>query len=109
MKCFRITDLKERPDFDLQIVAIELDTSASRLLYFSLKDCDNAVDVENFNDLFECIRNYEEKIVSINDNTELYELKENNTIIVVYEDLTDKFIIFDKENKRDVEQLLKKE
>ena len=108
MKRGKLVSLSESLDFDIQIVSIELDTSAMRLRYYCLKDADDGVDVERFNNLFDYIRENENLVFNINDNTAIYELKESNNIVVLYEDLTDKFIIFDKENGREVESMLLK-
>lgn len=108
MKAGKITNLKETLDFDVQTVSCELDTSATRLRYFSLKDADGDLEIDGFNKTFDFIKNCENLVVSINDNTELYELRESYNIVVLYEDLTDKFIIFDVENKREIDRMINK-
>lgn len=108
MKRGKLVSLSESLDFDIQIVSIELDTSAMRLRYYCLKDAVDAVEIEKFNRLFNHIRDNENLVFNINDNTAIYELKESNNIVVLYEDLTDKFIIFDKENSREVENMMLK-
>ena len=108
MKLGKITELKESLDLDIQAVACELDTSAKRLRYYCLRDADNDLDIKGFNEAFEFIKNCEDLVVSINDNTELYEIRESYSIVVLYEDLNDKFIIFDIENKREVESMINK-
>lgn len=108
MKRGKLVNLSESLDFDIQIVSIELDTSAMRLRYYCLKDAADGLEIEKFNSLFNHIRDNENLVFNINDNTAIYELKESNNIVVLYEDLTDKFIIFDKENSREVENMMLK-
>lgn len=108
MKRGKLVSLSESLDFDIQTVSIELDTSAMRLRYYCLKDAADGIEVEKFNRLFDNIRENENFVFNINDNTAIYELKESNNVVVLYEDLTDKFIIFDKENSREVESMMLK-
>ena len=96
MKRGKLVSLSESLDFDIQIVSIELDTSAMRLRYYCLKDAADSIEVEKFNNLFDYIRDNENLVFNINDNTAIYELKESNNIVVLYDDLTDKYIIFAK-------------
>lgn len=108
MKRGKLVSLSESLDFDIQIVSIELDTSAMRLRYYRLKDAVDGIEIEKFNNAFDYIRENENLVFNINDNTAIYELKESNNIVVLYEDLADKFIIFDKENSLEIENMLLK-
>jgi hypothetical protein len=100
--------LKEPLDLDLQMVAVELDTSAKRLKFVSASKATDAYEIEQFNKTYNHIKESENSITNINDNTELFELSESLTIVVLYEDLNDKFIIYDVENEKEIKSMLKK-
>ena len=71
MKSQFLHQLKDLPDFDVQMAAIELDTSAKRLKYLSASKTVDAYENEKFSKFFENIRNNEAVVTSINDNTDL--------------------------------------
>jgi hypothetical protein len=105
MKSYFLTKLRDPLEFDLQRVSMELDTSANRLKYISSNSCDKEEDKIKFNKLFKQIRE-RAVIVSIDDNTDLYEL-EDNSVVILYEDLSDKFIIFDVQDQNNINNILK--
>ena len=106
MKSQFLHQLKELPDFDVQMAAIELDTSAKRLKYLSASKTVDAYEDEKFSKFFDNIKNNEAVVTSINDNTDLYELSESSIVVILYEDLTDKFIIFDIQDAKKIENLI---
>lgn len=106
MKSQFLHQIKDSPDFDMQMVAIELDTSAKRLKYLSASKTVDAYENEKFSKFFDKIRNNEVVVTSINDNTDLYELSESSIVVVLYEDLTDRFIIFDIQDAKRIENLI---
>lgn len=107
MKSKLLTSLKEPLDFDLQTVASELDTSASRLKYFSNQgETEDSIELDIFNKLFDSIKSEEQCVVSINDNTDLYECSDDSIVIVLYSELSGKYIIFDVQDTMKIEKMM---
>ncbi len=108
MKSKNLTDYPGELDFNLQVVSSELDTSAKRLRYFSNEDKDlDAVSINAFNCAWDKVKNEGGLITSINDNTELYEYGDDSTIVVLYEELSVRMIIVDKQDVRVIQNILK--
>lgn len=108
MKSKKITDYPGELDFNLQVVSSELDTSATRLRYFSNEDKEmDALLMSAFNEAWDEIKNEGGLITSINDNTELYEYGDDSTIVVLYEELSTKLIIVDRQDVHTIQRIIK--
>ena len=107
MKAKNLTDYSGELDFNLQVVSSELDTSAKRLKYLSNEDATDATTITAFTNAWEEINGNGNLIVNINDNTELYEYGDDSTIVVLYQDLSLRMIIVDKQDIRTIQSLIK--
>lgn len=106
MKSKGLTDYPGELDFNLQVVSSELDTSAKRLRYFSNDENNiDAVTLADFNQAWEEIKNSGGLITNISDNTELYEFGYDSTIVVLYEELSTRLIIVDKQDLKVIQHI----
>ena len=87
-----ITEKQELFEFDMQLVATELDTSAKHLKYVS-KDALNEELYVKFDKLVTEIENTCPEIESFDDNTVLYEYLEE--AVIVHTIFGVKYVIFD--------------
>ena len=90
-----IKDLKEPLEIPLQMVAVEMDTSAKRIKYINSNLCTDKIDNDRFCELVRSIESGEvaSEISSIDDNTVLYEFEEE--AVVIYSYLGIKWLLFD--------------
>lgn len=101
----KITTIREPLDVDLQLLAMELDTSAAYLKYLSEDLVMDAVTNDAFKKLVADIESGEGvEISSINDNTVIYEYL--NEAIVVHTVLGEKYILFDSMITQKIENKL---
>lgn len=90
----KVAKMREPLDIDLQLLAMELDTSAAYLKYLSGDLVDDAITNDAFNKLVEDIEKGEGvEISSIDDNTVIYEYL--NEAVVVHTVLGTKYVLFD--------------
>lgn len=106
MRSKRLIELQDQLDFDYNIVSVELDTCPKRLRYISTSDLSDAADKDAFDTFFNSVRHDEAVVVSINDNTDMYELSENAVVVVLHETQTAKYILFDLQDVRKVEDAI---
>lgn len=106
MKSKSLSTLSEPLDFDLQLVATELDTSAARLRFLSNTSAVDPYEIDAFTALFQKIKTEESEVLHINDNTTLYECEEEALVIILHEDLNEKFIVFDLQDALKVERMM---
>lgn len=98
MKSKPFSEIVEESEFNsYQILMTELDSTLKRMRYISLSKLTDAYEIEQFNRFWNEIKNNEAVVVSINDNTDLYEISNDisTIIIVLSEDLNNRMIIFD--------------
>lgn len=101
----KITTIREPLDVDLQLLAMELDTSAAYLKYLSEDLVTDAVTNDAFKKLVADIESGEGvEISSINDNTVIYEYL--NEAVVVHTVLGEKYILFDSMITQKIENKL---
>lgn len=101
----KITTIREPLDVDLQLLAMELDTSAAYLKYLSEDLVTDAVTNGAFKKLVADIESGEGvEISSINDNTVIYEYL--NEAVVVHTVLGEKYILFDSMITQKIENKL---
>lgn len=90
----RISELKEPLDIDLQLLAIEMDTSAKRIKFISSSSLEDALAIDCFNHLISDIENGEGvEITSLSDNVIMYEYL--NETVIVYTVFSEKYVLFD--------------
>lgn len=90
----KITDLKEPLEIDLQLMAIELDTSVKNMKFLSKTILEDAIMLDAFDKLCYDIENIEGyEVTSFNDNTILFEYLDE--AVIVHEILGLKYILFD--------------
>lgn len=101
----KLTTIREPLDVDLQLLAVELDTSAAYLKYLSEDLVTDAVANDAFKKLVADIESGEGvEISSINDNTVIYEYL--NEAVVVHTVLGEKYILFDSMITQKIENKL---
>lgn len=66
--------------------------------YISSSDLKDAYEIEQFNKFWDEVRSSEAVVVSVSDNSDLYELSDSSILVVLSENLNDKMIIFDKQD-----------
>ena len=98
----KLRDKREQFDFDMQLIANELDTSANYLEYIS-KDIVGITFVDAFEKLVKQVESSVE-IESFDDNTVMYEWE--GEAIIVHSVLGEKFLIFDDMISKKIEELL---
>lgn len=89
----KLTTLTEPLDFDLQLVADELDTSGNNLVYLNKGLFTDAISFDKFQFFLKDIQENGVEIESFNDNTILYEF--DNEALIVYTMLSETYVIFD--------------
>lgn len=97
----KLITLKEPLDFDLQLVATELDTSGKDLVYLHSSLFTDAISYDKFAAFVNDLLTNGVEIESFNDNTVMYEFEEEP--IIVHDILGDKYIILDELNARKFE------
>lgn len=96
-------DIAEGVEFNYwQVLMSELDSTLNRMQYISSKDLSDAYESEQFNKFFNGVKTEEASVVSVSDNADLYELSENSVLVVLIEQLNEKIIVFDQQDKRKI-------
>ena len=98
-----ITEKKELFEFDMQLVATELDTSAKHLKYVSKETLNEELYVK-FDKLVTEIEKTCPEIESFDDNTVLYEYLDE--AVIVYTVFGVKYVIFDSMISKKIEERL---
>jgi hypothetical protein len=102
-------DIADELEFNYwQILMSELDSSLNRMKYISSADLKDAYENEQFNGFWDEIKQNESIIVSVSDNADLYEIGEDSTLIVMVENINNRMIVFDKQDKRKVISMIQK-
>lgn len=100
MKVKKFQNILDESEFNAyQVLVSELDTTLDRLRVISLADLSDAYEVQSFNRFWDSVTQGESVVVSINDDTDLYEWGDDNTLLVLSKNLNDRMIIFDKQDK----------
>lgn len=103
MKSKKFVDVVDESEINsYQILVSELDTTLDRMRYVSLSEQKDAYEMRQFNSFWEEVKNNELVVVAINDNSNLYELSDDSTLVVLSEDLNNKMIIFDKQDSQKI-------
>jgi hypothetical protein len=84
-----------------QSLMYELDSSLSRMRYISSLDLSDAYEIEQFNNFWRNTKDNNTVVVSISDNSDLYEL-DDSTIVILVENIDDKMIIFDIQDAKKI-------
>lgn len=90
-----LKDLPTPLDIPLQLVAVEMDTSAKRIKYLNPEVCSDKITCERFEKLIAVVESGERgaEISSIDDNTVLYEFDQE--AVVIHNELGSKWLLFD--------------
>lgn len=103
MKSKKFVDVVDESEINsYQILVSELDTTLDRMRCVSLSEQNDAYEMQQFNSFWEEVKNNESVVVAINDNSNLYELSYDSTLVVLSEDLNNKMIIFDKQDSQKI-------
>jgi len=101
----KISVIEEEIDINYQLIACELDTSVKNMKYISKDILQDAITLESFEKL---VKNIEiedgTEITSFDDNTVLYEYE--NEAIILHTTLGNKYIIFDEDVRKKIENKL---
>lgn len=106
MICKKITDIQDQFDFDLNLVSSELDTFPQRMRYISTTDLTDAIQKDSFDEFWKIIRTNYPVVVSITDKVEMYEFGEDALVVIFYETSDAKFIIFDIQDAKKIENII---
>ena len=104
----QVTKLKEPVDeLPLQLIATELDTSASFLHIIDSAELTDAIESQCFNSLIQDITNSNNgvQITAFDDHTDMYEYRE--IPLVVHNSINRQLIIYDKEYDKEIESLFR--
>lgn len=104
-KSEKITKIREELNLDLQLIACELDTSVMYMKYVSKDLFNDSIDAETFDKLFNKIEKNGVSITQFDDDTSLYEYK--NEAIILHKNLNCKFLIFDLDIEDKIEFIFK--
>ena len=102
----KLTELQEQLDFDYDLVSVELDTCSKRLRYLSSNDITDAIQKDAFDAFYNRLKNDEAVVVSFDNNTDMYEVGDECLVVVLHENLKGKYIIFDIQDAKKVENLV---
>ena len=89
-----------------QALMYELDSSLERMRYISSGGLSDAFDIECFNSFWEKIRNEEAIVVSVSEDSDLYELSENSVLVILIEKIDDKMIVFDSQDAKKIIKMM---
>ena len=106
MICKKITDIQDQFDFDLNLVSSELDTFPQRMRYISTTDLTDAIQKDSFDEFWKIISTNYPVVISITDKVEMYEFGEDALVIIFYETPGAKFIIFDIQDAKKIENII---
>ncbi len=82
-----------------QVLMSELDSTLDRMRCVVLSRLKDAYEIAQFNGFWNYVTNNEAIVVAVTDSSNLYELNDDSTLLVLSSDLNDKMIIFDKQDK----------
>ena len=102
----KLIELQEQLEFDYDLVSVELDTYAKRLRYLSSVDIQDAIQKDAFDTFYKNLREHETMVISFDDDTDMYELSDSSLIIVVHENKNGKYLIFDVQDAKKIENLV---
>jgi hypothetical protein len=68
----------------------------------------DAYENEQFSNFWDEIKNSQPVIVSVSDNADLYEVGDDSILITLIDNLNEKVIVFDKQDKRKLITLIQK-
>ena len=102
----KLIDLQDKLDFDYDLVSIELDTYPNRLRYISSSDLNDAIFKYAFDEFYKNVKNNEAVVVSFDNNTDMYEITETALVIILHESQTAKYILFDIQDAKKVENMI---
>lgn len=102
----KLVELQEQLDFDYDLVSVELDTCPKRLRYICNADLSDAISKDSFDKFFNEIKTNEAVVVSFDDNTDMYEVGEDNLVIILHDSLKAKYILFDIQDAKKAENMI---
>ena len=85
-----------------QTLMYELDSSLERMRYISLNELTDSLDIECFNEFWDRVVNNEAVIVSISEDANLYELSDDNVLLITIEKIDNKMFVFDTQDSRKI-------
>jgi hypothetical protein len=103
MKHKSFKNIVDESEYDsYQLLMYELDSSLERMRYISSSDLQDAFDVERFNSFWDEIKNNEAVVVSISENSDLYELSENSVLLILVEKIDERMLVFDLQDAKKI-------
>lgn len=85
-----------------QVLASELDSSVEDMRCYVLSRLKDAYEIEQFNGFWDYVIHDEAVVVGITEDSNLYELSDDSTLVILHGNLNDRMIIFDKQDKRGI-------
>lgn len=85
-----------------QVLASELDSTIEDMRCYTLSCLRDAYEIEQFNGFWDYVTHDEAVVVGITEDANLYELSDDSTLVILYGNINDRMIIFDKQDKRSI-------
>lgn len=89
-----------------QVLMYELDSSLERMRYINSSDLDDSLDIEKFNEFWNNIRDNETIVVSVTEDSDLYELSDDSLLVIFVEKINEKIIVFDLQDAKKIINLI---
>lgn len=96
----KFKDIVEEDEFNSwQVLMSELDSTLDRLRYIAASKLADAHELQIFNQFWNYVEENEAVAVSINDDANLYEVGDDSVLLILYRNVSERMIIFDKQDK----------
>lgn len=102
----KLIELQEQLEFDYDLAAVELDTCAKRLYCLIESSLTDAISKDAFEIFFKRTQETEAVVVSIDNNTDIYEVGDDSLVIILHSSPKDRYIISDIQDAKRVEHMV---
>lgn len=100
MDAINFKNIIDDSDFNSwQVLMSELDSTIDRMRCVCRSKMKDAYEIEQFDEFWNDVTNNEAIVVSVTDDANLYELSDDSTLIILFSNLNERMIIFDKQDK----------
>lgn len=103
MDAIRFQNIVDESEFNSwQILMSELDTTLDRMRCIVFSRLRDAHEISQFEEFWDYVVNNEPMVVSVTDDASLYEIGEDAILVVLYSNLDEKMVIFDKQDRQKI-------
>lgn len=102
----KLLDLQDQIDLDFNLAGTELDSHAKRLRYIAASDLTSVEQKDAFDNFWNDVKQNQAAVLSLNQNADVYDVGYECFVIVMYEDIKTKCIIFDIEDAKKIEKMI---